>query len=157
MTARRLEAIDGGRALDGWERLWASDRWSLRELPHGDLRSTRRHGAILFAGIAQPWLREAAKRWARARLLAGGAPTTMASCVQHVQTFSEWLADRTSEVSSPAQITRAVLEDWLLAVRAKRTGCWHQGDTGHGGAVVVGGAVERRAGGVAAGGDDPCR
>ena len=42
----------------------------------------------------------------------------MASCVQHVQTFSEWLADRTSEVSSPAQITRAVLEDWLLAVRA---------------------------------------
>jgi site-specific recombinase XerD/ferredoxin len=118
MTARPLEAIEGGRAPDGWVKLWASDRWLLRELPHGDLRSTGVDGAIIFSGIVQPWLKEAAKRWARARLLAGGAPSTMANYVLHVRAFSTWLAERASEVISPAEITRAVLEDWLLAVRA---------------------------------------
>jgi hypothetical protein len=50
MTGRPLEAIDGGRASDGWARLWASDRWPLRELPHSDLHSTVRAGSILFSG-----------------------------------------------------------------------------------------------------------
>jgi hypothetical protein len=118
MSVRPLEAVDGGRAPGGWEALWARDRWPLWELPHGDLHGTARDGSILFAGIAQPWLKEAAKRWARARLLAGGAPSTMAGNVHHVQTFSGWLLERAPEVSSPAGITRAVLEDWLLAVRA---------------------------------------
>ena len=118
MSANPLSAIDGGRAPGGWEQLWARDRWPLRELPHGDLHSTTRSGSILFTGVAQPWLEEAAKRWARARLLAGGAPSSMASYVQHVRAFSGWLAERAPEVSLPAGITRAVLEDWLLAVRA---------------------------------------
>jgi site-specific recombinase XerD len=115
MTAP-LEAIDGGRAPDGWERLWASDRWPLREMPHSDLHSSVRAGSILFAGIPQPWFKEAAKRWARARLLAGGAPSTMSHYVQHVRAFSVWLAERAPAVSSPSQITRAVLEDWMLAI-----------------------------------------
>jgi integrase len=118
MTGTLLGAIDGGRAPVGWERLWASDRWPLRELPHGDLHSTVRAGSVLFSGIPQSWLKEAAKRWTRARLLAGGAPTTMHNYVQHVSTFAEWLADRAPAVSSPARVTRAVLEDWLLAVRS---------------------------------------
>ena len=118
MTATPLEAIDGGRASVGWERLWASDRWPLRELPHSDLHSTARAGSILFSGIPQPWFKEAAKRWARARLLAGAAPSTMAHYVQHVRAFSGWLADRAPAVSSPAHVTRAVLEDWLLEVRS---------------------------------------
>ncbi len=118
MTATPLEAIDGGRAPDGWARLWTSDRWPLRELPHSDLHSTGRGGSILFSGISQRWLKEAVKRWVRARLLAGGAPSTMASYVQHVRAFSAWLSMRAPGVSSPAGITRTVLEDWLLAVRA---------------------------------------
>jgi integrase len=118
MTATPLEAIDGGRAPDGWERLWGSDRWPLRELPHSDLHSTVRAGSVLFSGIPQPWLKEAAKRWTRARLLRGGAPTTMHNYVQHVSTFGDWLADRAPAVSSPSGITRAVLEDWMLAVRS---------------------------------------
>jgi site-specific recombinase XerD len=77
-----------------------------------------RAGSILFSGIPQPWFKEAAKRWTRARLLAGGAPTTMANYVQHVSTFSVWLADRAPVVSSPAQITRPLLEDWMLAIRS---------------------------------------
>ena len=118
MTANGLTAIDGGQAPDGWAELWASDRWPLRELPHADLQIVSRGGAILFDGIAQPWLKDAAKRWARSRLLAGGAPSTMSSYLHHVAMFSVWLADRVSEVSSPAQITRTVLEDWLLSIRS---------------------------------------
>ena len=118
MIANGLTAVDGGLAPSGWEGLWASDRWPLRELPHADLQSTGRDGAILFDGIAQLWLKEAAKRWARARLLSGGAPTTMSNYVHHVSEFSAWLADRVPEVVSPAGITRTVLEDWLLAIRS---------------------------------------
>jgi site-specific recombinase XerD len=118
MTAEAFRAIGGGQTPDGWEQLWASDRWPLRELPHADLQSTGLDGAILFDGIAQPWLKEAAKRFARARLLAGGAPSTMSNYVLHVRAFSGWLTERVPEVSSPAGITRAVLEDWLLAVRS---------------------------------------
>ena len=81
-------------------------------------RSQAAAGAILFDGIAQPWLKDAAKRWARSRLLVGGAPSTMSSYVHHVAMFSGWLADRGPEVSSPAQITRAALEDWLLSIRS---------------------------------------
>ena len=54
MTGTPLEAIDGGRAPEGWEQLWASDRWPLREMPHSDLHSTVRAGAILFSGFPQP-------------------------------------------------------------------------------------------------------
>jgi hypothetical protein len=118
MTANGLQAVDGGRAPSGWEGLWASDRWPLREVPHADLQSTGRDGAILFDRIAQPWLKDAAKRWARARLLAGGAPSTMAHYVGHIAAFSGWLADRMPEVVSPAGITRVVLEDWLLSIRS---------------------------------------
>ncbi len=87
-------------------------------MPHSDLHSSVRAGSILFAGIPQPWFKEAAKRWARSRLLAGGAPSTMSHYVQHVRAFSVWLADRAPAVSSPSGITRVVLEDWMLAIRA---------------------------------------
>ncbi len=42
----------------------------------------------------------------------------MSHYVQHVRAFSIWLDDRAPAVSSAAQITRAVLEDWMLAVRS---------------------------------------
>ena len=82
----------------------------------------RGEGSSCSPGSPQPWLKEAAKRWARARLLAGGAPRTMASYVRRVGAFSGWLADRAPAVSSPAGISRAVLEDWMLSVRHERRG-----------------------------------
>jgi hypothetical protein len=86
MTANGLTAIDGGQTPDGWAELWASDRWPLRNLPHADLQGTGREGAILFDRITQPWLREAAKRWARARLLAG--PVAAAALVASITSRS---------------------------------------------------------------------
>ena len=78
MTAQgALRVLDGGGAPRGWEQLWAKDQWRQSELPHGDLVSTYRGEEFLhFERIAQPWLKEAAKRWARARLLADAAPRT---------------------------------------------------------------------------------
>jgi hypothetical protein len=54
-----------------WEPLWAKDIWRQSELPHGDLSSS--YGGevfIHFERLRQPWLKEAAKRWTRARVLA---------------------------------------------------------------------------------------
>jgi integrase len=116
MSAGPLRAVDGGRGPRGWEELWALDRWPASELPHADLQSSS--DAILFSGLLQPWLKEAVKRWVRARLLAGVASGTMRNYVLHVRAFSAWLAEQAPEVSSPAGITRALLEDYMLAVRS---------------------------------------
>jgi integrase len=117
MTARQLRAADGGRAPDGWEQLWVLDRWPLRALPHSDLHSSSA-GAIVFSGLVQPWLKEAAKRWMRVRLLSGTAPISLRHYVEHLQAFSGWLSDRAPAAGSPSVITRALLEDYLLAVRS---------------------------------------
>ena len=119
MTARAsLAAIEGGRAPGGWEELWGMDRWPVRKLPHGDLHSDCAGGAIRFAGLVRPWLKEAAKRWVRVRLLSGTAPISLAHYLEHLQAFSGWLAERAPTAGSPAVITRELLEDYLLAVRS---------------------------------------
>jgi hypothetical protein len=64
MTANALTTIDGGRALGGWEELWALDRGPLRELPQADLQGaayardlTDPFGATEDAGAPEPpWL-----------------------------------------------------------------------------------------------------
>ena len=117
MTARQLRAVDGGRAPEGWEELWVLDRWPLRALPHNDLHSSST-GAIVFSGLVQPWLKEAAKRWMRVRLLSGTAPISLRHHVEHLQAFSEWLSERASAAGSPAVITRELFKDYLLAVRS---------------------------------------
>ncbi|MCA1677527.1 MAG: tyrosine-type recombinase/integrase [Actinobacteria bacterium] len=121
MTAEPLRVLEGGRAPQGWEELWACERWRQCELPHGDLGSEFDGGAILdFGGLAQPWLREAAKRWARARLLASMSPRSMSNYLFHLRAFSRWLAERAAAVGSPAAITRELLEDYMLSIRASR-------------------------------------
>jgi hypothetical protein len=59
--------------VGGWRQPWARYQWHERGLPHGAERSGA--GAILhFEGLQQPWLKEAAERWALARLLAATGP-----------------------------------------------------------------------------------
>jgi hypothetical protein len=89
MSVKLLRVLEGGRAPRGWEELWRRDQWRARELPHGDLASANAGRAILhFEGLVQPWLREAAKRWARARLLAAMAPSTISDNLLHLRAFS---------------------------------------------------------------------
>lgn len=118
MTANALRLIDGGDAPDGWEALWAKDEWHQRELPHGDLATTYDREVVLrFGRLAQPWLKEAAKRWARTRLLSSLSARSMERYLRELMEFSRWLARR--DVASPAEITRQVLEDYLLYVRTQ--------------------------------------
>jgi integrase len=116
MSAEPLRVLEGGRAARGWDELWGRDQWRAHELPHGDLASGG--GAILhFEGLVQPWLREAARRFARARLLASLAPGTISDNLLHLRAFSRWLAAAAPALGSPAGITRALLEDYALSVR----------------------------------------
>ncbi len=118
MSAEALRVVEGSRAPRGWEALWAKDVWIQSELPHGDLASTYGGEArINFEGLRQPWLKEAAKRWARARLLGDTTPQTMSAYLVELRRFSEWLAEHAPEVLAPALLSREVLEDYLLWVR----------------------------------------
>jgi integrase len=116
MSAGPLRIVEGGRAAGGWGALWERDAWSFAELPHADLHPEQ-HGAIRFARITRPRMREAAKRWARARLLRATSPATMRVYLGDLSLFSGWVAERAPEVQSPALITRALLEDYLLWIR----------------------------------------
>lgn len=118
MGAEPLRVIEGGGPPRGWEALWRKDAWGQLDFPHGDLASLYRgEEFIRFERIGQPWLKEAAKRWARARLLADTAPRTMSSYVVGICHFSEWLAQYAPEVSAPSALSRSVLEDYMLWVR----------------------------------------
>ena len=78
MSAEPLRVLEGGCAPRGWEALWAKDVWRQSELPHGDLASSYSGEVLLhFERLRQPWLKEAAKRWTRARLLGDTTPQTM--------------------------------------------------------------------------------
>jgi integrase len=118
MTSNPLRVLDGGGVPYGWEELWARDHWRQHELPHGDLQNeSGREAVVRFERLVQPWVKEAAKRWVRARLLASIAPQSMSDYVLHLWAFSGWLSERAPEVSSPAGVTRELLKDYMLAVR----------------------------------------
>ena len=118
MGAEPLRVVGGECAPRGWEALWPRDVWFQSELPHGDLASRYRGEETLrFERICQPWLKEAAKRWGRARLLGDTAPRTMSAYLVSIRHFSQWLAEHAPEVNAPAALSRAVLEDYMLWVR----------------------------------------
>src|SRR4051794_12740993 len=118
-AARQLRSLPGGLPPDGWERLWAQDLWRREELPHGDLSAARGDRAgIRFTGFAHAFLKEAAKRWTKRRVLTGTSIGSMAAYVRDVAGFSSWLAGSGWRVAAPADIGRAVLEDYLLWVRS---------------------------------------
>ena len=131
MSSEPLRVLEGGGAPRGWERLWAKDAWGQTELPHGDLASMYRgEEFIRFDRITQPWLKEAAKRWARMRLLSDTSPRTMSSYMIGVRYFSEWLAEHAPEVSAPAGLSRAVLEDYMLWCVTGRRGSRRRATSG---------------------------
>ncbi len=122
-AARHLQPLPGGLAVGAWERLWPQDVWPEAELPHSDLTAAYRRGVgVRFVGIAHPFLKEAAKRWVKARVLAGTSLWSMKAYVSSVANFSKWLAGPGAQwrVDAAPGISRAVLEDYLLFVRHSR-------------------------------------
>jgi hypothetical protein len=120
VTGRALKAIPGGASRGLWAELWTRDTWWQLDLPNGDLSSTHRGERVIsFQRIAQPWLKEAAKRWVRARVLAGTSISSLSSYMSDLSAFSEWLDAQRPDVSRPQALTRTVLEDYMLFIRTE--------------------------------------
>ena len=94
-TGARALLIYGLQKLDelafgqGWESEYPRDVWRLHHLGHpaGDGSPARLH----FDRIAQPWLRELAKRWLRWRLSTGLGATAAARCLGALTRFARFL------------------------------------------------------------------
>ncbi|MDX3867135.1 hypothetical protein [Streptomyces europaeiscabiei] len=86
---RRAEELAYGR---GWEAEYPRIAWRLRNLGIVHPQTS----TITFEKIAQPWLRDLAKRWARWRLSGGINAGTVRAGVRMVARFSAFL---------PAEVT----------------------------------------------------
>lgn len=113
MSAGALEVIDGGATRSGWEALWVKDEWHQRELPHGDLVTTCDREVVLRFCGAGAAVAQGGRQALGARLvLASLSPRSMDRYLRELMEFSRWLASR--GVISPAEITRQLLEDYML-------------------------------------------
>jgi len=89
---------------------YAADAWQAAEL---GVPAARGRGAVSFAGIGPPWLREGAKRWARQRLATGCAFNTIRAGALAFKRFSGFLACCQPPAQHPEQIDRVLLERYL--------------------------------------------
>ena len=76
--ARRPGVLAGGLDATALEAAYASDHWDCAVL---GVPAPRGRGTVNFAGICQPWLKEAVKSWCRWRLGNGGASGTVSASV----------------------------------------------------------------------------
>jgi integrase len=97
-------------AGDQLDRRYGADAWQASEL---GVAVARGRGAVSFTGVAQPWLREGVKRWARQRLASGCAFNTIRSGALAFKRFSSFLGCCQPPVQHPQDIDRAVLERYL--------------------------------------------
>lgn len=107
-TRPELHAVDAPG--DELERRYAADAWQASAL---GIPAARGRGAVSFAGIGQPWLREAAKRWARQRLATGCAFNTIKTAALAFNRFSGFLASCQPPVNRPEHIDRTLIERYL--------------------------------------------
>lgn len=98
------------------DRLYAADTWRARSLGVPAARGRER---VSFAGITQPWLREAAKSWARQRLVLGQAFNTVRSAALAFKRFSGFLSSCEPPVQAPGQVSRPVIEGYLAYLAAQ--------------------------------------
>jgi hypothetical protein len=112
-STARLKLVTG--APDSLlERLYAADTWRARSL---EVPAAR--GTVSFASITQPWLKEAAKSWARQRLLLGQAFNTVRSAALAFKRFSGFLSSCGPPVQAPGEISRSVIEGYLAYLAAQ--------------------------------------
>jgi site-specific recombinase XerD len=113
-TIRCLEDLLAGI---GWDNEYGRDQWVLRRL---NLK-TDNTATIYFVGIAQPWLRELAKRWCRHRLVTGLTPSTVACGARAVASLAQHLEKYPAagpRTAGAAGLDRQLLEGWLASLSA---------------------------------------
>ena len=103
-----LEVVSA--AGDELDRLYGADAWQASEL---GVAAARGRGAVSFTGVAQPWLREGVKRWARQRLASGCAFNTISAGAIAFKRFSSFLGCCQPPVQHPQDLDRALLERYL--------------------------------------------
>lgn len=117
-----VELLAGGT---GWDVEYTRDIWRLHTLPGltrspGKVENARKN--LRFDRIAQTWLRELAKRWARQRLLSGLSVSTVVADVTVVTRFSRFLNSCSPAVDSLAGVDRPLLERYLAWMAGQRAG-----------------------------------
>jgi integrase len=108
---RQIEDLAFGR---GWDVEYPRDVWRLRNLA---INAPIAH--LRFGHIAQPWLKELAKRWARWRLTKGLSAGVAARGTRVLARFSAFLASPTANVTSIADVDRSLLERYLADLHAE--------------------------------------
>jgi integrase len=104
-----LSIVADGHDRHPLETAFAADHWDAREIR---VPAPRGRESATFAGIAQPWLRDATKRWCRWRLATGSAFGTVTASTLALSRFSAYLAARSSN-ARPADIDRPLIEGYI--------------------------------------------
>jgi len=109
------DVVDRLHEGTGWEVEYPRDIWRMERLPGLTLNSGKgpSRDRLRFDRIAQPWLRERAKRWARLRLSSGLAVGTVVSDVKALRRFSTFLTEAAPAVDTVAGLDRPLLERYL--------------------------------------------
>jgi hypothetical protein len=110
------DALESLRDGAGWEIEYPKDVWRLHKLPGITIPAGRPcpHARLRFDRIAQPWLRELAKRWTRLRLASGLSIGAARGGVDALTCFSRFLA--LTGVNALAGVDRPLLERYLAHV-----------------------------------------
>jgi site-specific recombinase XerD len=116
------DALESLRDGTGWEIEYPKDVWRLHKLPGITIPAGRPcpRARLRFDRIAQPWLRELAKRWTRLRLTSGLSIGAARGGVDALTCFSRFLT--LAGVDTLADVDRPLLERYLAHVTAQPGG-----------------------------------
>ena len=115
-----VEALAEGT---GWEAEYGRDVWRLHRIPGLVMNPGKPPNSrirLRFDRLAQPWLRDLSKRWARLRLSSGLSVGTVQSDVAALTRFSEFLA--IAGTTALAEVDRALLERYLAWLASEAIG-----------------------------------
>jgi len=101
----------GGADPAAVEAHFATDHWSAKVVGH---RAQQGRGSISFTGIAQPWLREAAKSYSRFRLATGSTWTTVGAGADCLRRLSSYISAVQPGEAGPEVLTRGFIERYCL-------------------------------------------
>jgi hypothetical protein len=116
------EVLESLRDGSGWEIEYPRDVWRLHKLPGITIPAGRPcpRARLRFDRIAQPWLRELAKRWTRRRLTSGLSIGAARGGVDALTCFSRFLT--LTGTGSLAGVDRPLLERYLAHVTSQPGG-----------------------------------